>query len=112
MGLHIAWDRGLKKVELQVDALTILNLVEAECDPRHQHAMKFMEIRDLLRRDWEIRIRHVYREGNRAADFLAGIGFQFPLGYHLIPTSNVNLGFHLRYDCIGITEPRSVILNN
>ncbi|CAN1175291.1 Putative ribonuclease H protein At1g65750 [Linum perenne] len=39
MGLHIAWDRDLKKVELQVDAMSVLHLVEIEGDPRHQHAM-------------------------------------------------------------------------
>ncbi|CAN1127891.1 hypothetical protein LINPERHAP2_LOCUS4302 [Linum perenne] len=80
MRLHIAWDRGLRKVELQVDVTTVIHLVEAEDDPRQQHAMKIMEFKDLL--------RHVFREGNRVAD--------------------VALGFHLRYACLCITEPRLV----
>ncbi|CAN1156119.1 Putative ribonuclease H protein At1g65750 [Linum perenne] len=65
-----------------------------------------------LIREWDIKVRHVYREGNRAADFLASLGFNITLGYHSIVPSDPRLGLHLRYDCIGITEPRSILLND
>ncbi|CAN1184505.1 hypothetical protein LINPERHAP2_LOCUS37019 [Linum perenne] len=58
-----------------------------------------------------VRLRHVYIEGNHAADFLDDIGFNHPIGCHMVPPSDVNLGYHLRYDCIGITEPRLIIDN-
>ncbi|CAN1331699.1 Putative ribonuclease H protein At1g65750 [Linum perenne] len=111
-GLQTAWELGLTKVELQVDSSAIVQLVEEEGEPTHQHAMEVLEFRDLVARDWDVRLRHVYREGNHAADFLAGIGFSFPVGYHTIPPSDVNLGFHLRYDCFGISEPRLIIEND
>ncbi|CAN1186152.1 hypothetical protein LINPERPRIM_LOCUS35928 [Linum perenne] len=71
-----------------------------------------MNFRDLFARDWNARLRHVYREGNHVADFLACIGFRHPIGCHMVPTSNVNLGYHLRHDCIGISEPHLIIIAN
>ncbi|CAN1849019.1 Putative ribonuclease H protein At1g65750, partial [Linum perenne] len=111
MGLHIVWDNGWRKVELQVDSTTVIYLVEAAGEPLHQHAMEVMDIRDLLLRDWEVRIRHIYREENHEADFLAGIGFNHPIGCHMIPNSDVNLGYFFRYDRSGVSEPYTIILN-
>ncbi|CAN1178451.1 hypothetical protein LINPERHAP2_LOCUS33673, partial [Linum perenne] len=71
---------GLTKVELQVDSSAIVQLVEEEGEPRHQHAMKDLDFRDLVARDWDVRLRHVYREGNHAADFLACIGLSYSIG--------------------------------
>ncbi|CAN1148866.1 hypothetical protein LINPERHAP2_LOCUS16726 [Linum perenne] len=64
MSLRIAWDHGLRRVELQVDCTTVIKLVEAEGEPLHQHAMELLDLRELLHRGWEGRLRHLYREGN------------------------------------------------
>jgi hypothetical protein len=32
------------------------------------------KIRDLLKLNWEVRIRHIFWEGNRCADVLANLG--------------------------------------
>ncbi|CAN1147580.1 Putative ribonuclease H protein At1g65750 [Linum perenne] len=89
-GLRTAWDLGFRKVEVQVDSMAVLALVNSAENP----------------------IRHVYREGNRAADFLADMGFRLPPGVHSFPTTDVNLGFYLRYDCTRVTEPRMITLND
>ncbi|CAN1174509.1 Putative ribonuclease H protein At1g65750 [Linum perenne] len=90
----------------------MLALVKNDESPSHQHTLEVLDIQDLLRHDWEVEIRHVYREGNRAADYLADMGFRFPLGVHSFPTTYVNLGFHLRYDCTRVTEPRLIMIND
>ncbi|CAN1149046.1 hypothetical protein LINPERHAP2_LOCUS16805 [Linum perenne] len=91
IGLQLAWELGQRKVVLQVDSRAAIQLLE---------------------RDWEVSIRHTYREGNHAADFLAGIGHGYPLGRSSIPISDPSLGYFLRYDCMRISETRSIILNN
>ncbi|CAN1850420.1 Putative ribonuclease H protein At1g65750, partial [Linum perenne] len=111
-GLQKTSKLGLTKVELQVDSSAIVQLVEDEGEPRHQHAMEVLEFRDLFARDWDVRLRHVYREGNHAADFLACIGLSYFIGCHMVPPSDVNLGYHLRFDCIGISEPHLIIEND
>ncbi|CAN1129316.1 hypothetical protein LINPERHAP2_LOCUS5154 [Linum perenne] len=72
---------------------------------RHQHASEVMAIRERLKRDWEVTIPHIYREGNYVADYLADIEHGFPLGTHLIDVSDCTLGYFLRHDCMGISEP-------
>ncbi|CAN1193376.1 Putative ribonuclease H protein At1g65750 [Linum perenne] len=111
-GLQVAWELGLSKVELQVDSSAIIQMIEEVGEPKHQHAMEVLEFRDLVARDWDVQLRHVYREGNHAADFLAGIEFSFPIGCYRIPPSDVNLGYYLRYDCISISEPRLIVEND
>ncbi|CAN1836623.1 hypothetical protein LINPERHAP1_LOCUS34832 [Linum perenne] len=73
---------------------------------------RFWILQDLLRRDWEVHLLHVFKEGNRAADFLAYIGFNFPLGVHSIPYSDVNLGFHLHYDWLVSLNFDQLLLND
>ncbi|CAN1256843.1 hypothetical protein LINPERPRIM_LOCUS9431 [Linum perenne] len=52
------------------------------------------------------------REANKVADFLANQGHLFPFGTHLFPLSDCNLGHILRYDCLGISEPRFILIDN
>ncbi|CAN1825720.1 Putative ribonuclease H protein At1g65750 [Linum perenne] len=110
-GLRLAWKEGVRQVELQVDSLAIVQLIEAPGDPQHQHSMEVRDVKDLLSRDWDVRIWHVYREANHAADHLASTGFKFPLDIHSVSPSDVNLGYFLRYDCFGISESRSILMS-
>ncbi|CAI0475113.1 unnamed protein product [Linum tenue] len=57
--------------------------------------MVVSEIRRILQRDWQVRIEHVFREGNAVADFLASTGHSIPPGVHIInqPSSMLNYCF-------------------
>ncbi|CAN1192283.1 hypothetical protein LINPERHAP2_LOCUS41473 [Linum perenne] len=59
-----------------------------------------------------IQINHTYREGNHAADFLPSTGYDYPLGSHTISISDSKLVYFLRYDCMGISEPRTILIND
>ncbi|CAN1266005.1 hypothetical protein LINPERPRIM_LOCUS12404 [Linum perenne] len=74
--------------------------------------MEVLDFQELCKRDWEIQTRHVFREGNRAPDFLAGLGSSYPLGTPSIFVGDAKLGLHLRYDCMDVSEPRLIILND
>ncbi|CAN1169067.1 hypothetical protein LINPERPRIM_LOCUS19575, partial [Linum perenne] len=65
--------------------------------PEHQQAAEVIHFRNLCRRDWRITICHIFREANKAADFLASQGYDFLFGTHLFPLSDCNLGHILRY---------------
>ncbi|CAN1165133.1 hypothetical protein LINPERPRIM_LOCUS33574 [Linum perenne] len=73
--------------------------------------MEVIQFRELCSRDWMIQIRHTYREGNHVADFLASLGYDYPIGSHSILSNDVRLGYFLRYDCMGISELRSISIN-
>ncbi|CAN1818919.1 Putative ribonuclease H protein At1g65750, partial [Linum perenne] len=108
-GIRRAWAEGFRKVEVRMDSqAAIAILTDSNQSIEHQHALEVLEFRNWVDKDWELRLKHVYREGNQAADFPANLGHSLPRGYHLIPISDCNLAYYVRYDCLGMSEPRMV----
>ncbi|CAN1187850.1 Putative ribonuclease H protein At1g65750 [Linum perenne] len=67
-----------------------------------------MEFQDWLRRDWVIKIKHVYREANHAADYVANYGHNITGGTQMMDNSYRNLAYFIHYDCMEISEPKLV----
>ncbi|CAN1188297.1 Putative ribonuclease H protein At1g65750 [Linum perenne] len=111
-GIKRAWEAGYQRVEIQSDSKAAIDiLIDNSAVISHSHAMEVLEFRDWLRRDWEIKIRHVYREANFAADYLASRGHSLPRGSHYFDLSDSRLAHLIRYDCMGISEPRMILIN-
>ncbi|CAN1152969.1 Putative ribonuclease H protein At1g65750 [Linum perenne] len=89
-GLELAWDFGYMQIDLQIDSQVAVAILTASENPT---------------------IKHIYREANKVVDFLTEQGSYFPIGTHLFPLIDSNLGYFLRYDCMGISEPRLIYLN-
>ncbi|CAN1750361.1 Putative ribonuclease H protein At1g65750 [Linum perenne] len=111
-GLEFSWTSGHKKVRLQTDSQSAASLILADDPPLHQHASEVLAIRELLQRNWQVDIHHIFREGNGAADFLANMGHCFDPGIQIVPTSDCNLGYFLRKDCMRIAELRMISILN
>ncbi|CAN1753236.1 Putative ribonuclease H protein At1g65750 [Linum perenne] len=111
-GLELAWQYGFRQVELQVDSKSAISLLLSPDPPEHQQAAEVIYFQNLCRRDWRVTTRHVFREANKAVIFLASQGYEFPFGTHLFSLSNCNLGHILRYDRLGISEPRLIPVVN
>ncbi|CAN1743222.1 Putative ribonuclease H protein At1g65750 [Linum perenne] len=90
-GLSIAWNLGYRRVLVQMDSAAAIAILEAKGEIDHQH---------------------IYREANKAADSLANRGHSLGLGCHLISGSDRGLGLYLRYDCIGVSENRLILINS
>ncbi|GMI74428.1 hypothetical protein HRI_001112100 [Hibiscus trionum] len=67
--LH-AWRLGFRKVWLESDNLEVMRILKGESTALSGDALVDL-IFGLLCRDWEVRIQHIGREGNKVADFLA-----------------------------------------
>ncbi|CAN1147638.1 Putative ribonuclease H protein At1g65750 [Linum perenne] len=87
--LQLAWERGYRKIQ---QSATIIKAIE------------------LLQRNWEVQIIHVYRESNHAADYLANVGHSCPLGFHVLEQFDPNFCYWLHYDQLGVSE-ECLILN-
>ncbi|CAN1163895.1 hypothetical protein LINPERPRIM_LOCUS32863 [Linum perenne] len=59
----------------------------------NQFATEVLALRELLHRNWQMVIKHVYREANRAANFLANRCHNFALGSHEFSISDVSFGY-------------------
>lgn len=72
-GLKLAWELKFDHIEVETDAQELVDAIQGTTFlPDADTTVK--EIRQWLRRDWEISLRHVYREANRCADSLARLG--------------------------------------
>ncbi|KAF7839972.1 RNA-directed DNA polymerase [Senna tora] len=70
-GLEVAWKIGMRKVQLESDSLGAVNLIKDPPGNAHTSFSLASKIIGLLNRDWEVRVRHVYRDANLAADLMA-----------------------------------------
>ncbi|CAN0904536.1 Putative ribonuclease H protein At1g65750 [Linum grandiflorum] len=81
-GMERAWRLGVSNLEVQLDSLTAISLFQEQGSCDHQHAVLVLKFRKLVTRNWSVRLRHVYREANQAADFLAALGHSLSFGSH------------------------------
>ncbi|CAN1726178.1 Putative ribonuclease H protein At1g65750 [Linum perenne] len=111
-GLQLAWGKGFKKVILRMDSQAAISILTDEASPEHQHGLEVLIFREMCSRNWSVKIEHTYREGNYAADHLAALGYDYPIGNHMVSTTCNSLVYFLRRDCIGVSEPRSILIND
>ncbi|CAN1162575.1 Putative ribonuclease H protein At1g65750 [Linum perenne] len=111
-GIEMAWALDCRRVELQLDSRAPVALLSRDGIQDHQHTLEVMAFQELCRREWVVSIRHVYREANRAADFLANRGHVFPYGVHHFPIVDCNLNYVLLYDSLGVSNPRLIAVND
>ncbi|CAN1131367.1 Putative ribonuclease H protein At1g65750 [Linum perenne] len=108
-GVRRAWEAGYRKLEIQMDSKVAVEiLLNANLATSPQFTLETLEFRDWLQRDWVVKVKHVYREANHAADYLANLGHNTTRGSHEVDCSDCNLAYFIRYDCMGISEPRVI----
>ncbi|CAN0842055.1 Putative ribonuclease H protein At1g65750, partial [Linum grandiflorum] len=108
-GLTLAWNWGARRVAIQTDSLAASKLLQQRDNPDHQHASLVLQFQQLLRREWEVKLFHVYREGNCLADHLVGRGHGLPLGTHPVDVSDPAVASWLAYDRLRSSQPRLVL---
>ncbi|CAL1384470.1 unnamed protein product [Linum trigynum] len=105
-GLKIAWQRGYRRIQLNLDSLTALEIIKQRQNDNHRHGSLAKQFSYLLNLDWEVTVSHVYREANCAADFLANKAHDFDFGTHPFNVCDVDLVQWLRHDVMGISHER------
>ena len=107
-GLLLAWNKGWRQAMLEIDstsAIALIHNTNAEC---HPYASVLKHVQSLLQRAWVVKIQHIYRERNRAADFLASLGHGLQLGVCFYDLPPIGLASFLREDVAGISFLRLV----
>ncbi|CAN1822878.1 Putative ribonuclease H protein At1g65750 [Linum perenne] len=90
-GLKLVCSLNIRKVTIQTDSWVVVSILQKEEGPSSQHAALIVEFHELISRDWELSLSHVYREANCAADYLANIGHSYSVGMYLFQCSNSSL---------------------
>ncbi|CAN1292475.1 Putative ribonuclease H protein At1g65750, partial [Linum perenne] len=110
-GIKLAWNLGVRRVAVQSDSRTALDILHRETGSTSQHAALVAEFRELRSRGWEISLSHIFREANGAADHLANLGHSYDIGMYCFNCPDSPLSHWLRYDLVGVALPR-VVRNN
>ena len=72
-GLQLAINEGLKNIKIEGEDLFVINVVIGISSPSQQIANIIQDIKVLLARFDNWKIKHIYRETNRAANRIANV---------------------------------------
>lgn len=70
-GLKLAWSSNYRHVILESDCLEAVDIVMGRCGGTREDRAIVQECKEFLARDWSITIRHIFREANKIADWIA-----------------------------------------
>lgn len=105
-GLELAWAEGLRKISVAVDSTAVMTLISKEPEQFNPNRPLIKACRNYLKRAWECKIEHTYREGNQAADWLANHSHNEPQGLTISrdpPQGSISI---LNNGVMGVTTPR------
>lgn len=84
----------------------VVQLLTKEDYGTNVHVAIVREINHLLLQDWQVRIQHIYREGNRCVDWLVNVGFSLPMHLHSYVQVLNDLQQLLTDDIMGVCWPQ------
>ena len=81
--LELTWSLGITHLIMEMDSLGVVNLTKHPIDNKYPYSTLSLKIKHLLDRSWAVRVKHIYREANRAANFMASLGHVSAFGIRL-----------------------------
>ena len=88
-----------------MDSSVAVALINKDIDSKHPYGTVIARIKELLLRNRQVNLQLIYRESNRAADWLADLGHSLNLGVCFYFTSPSGLSVILRNDLAGVSLP-------
>ncbi|MBA0637984.1 hypothetical protein Godav_025381 [Gossypium davidsonii] len=64
---------GIRRLILKVDSIDVVNILTSDAKDGEFNLIR--KVRDYLKKEWEVVIQHVYKEGNKVADSLASMAW-------------------------------------
>ncbi|KAK2656586.1 hypothetical protein Ddye_009638 [Dipteronia dyeriana] len=79
-GLNMAWKSGYRKVIVESNSLTTIQLLTKDINSNHRLLNLVQNYKRMIVDDWICEVVHVYREVNMVADGLAWLGHGMAIG--------------------------------
>ena len=93
---------------MEVDSSCVAQIISKQAAVPNAFYALVVAIRELLSKNWQVSITHIYREANSAADFMANMAHSIPVGLHLFPNQSVGIYSIISQDMFGFIQPRLV----
>ena len=108
-GLEMARELHIKKLVVQLDNQACVQAIIGDVEGSGECTHIINACRRLVRdSSWDIRVSHIFREGNRAADWLANYGVAQPLRFFVLEDIPLSFSRILEEDCRGVALPRFI----
>ncbi|CAN1292628.1 Putative ribonuclease H protein At1g65750 [Linum perenne] len=106
--MRLEWDKGIRRLCIQTDSKALVLLFKDGANLDHRLASHVEQFHSYKSRDIEVLIRHIYREANNVADYLANLGHLLDIGCHVFLYLDSKLLYWLGYDRTGVCLPRDI----
>lgn len=106
-GLTAEWERRFRRMECEVDSKFVFDLLHNQGMGSNDFHSLVWSIRGVLDREWVVVFRHVYRERNRSADYMANVAIGVNL-YEALTKGMLNI---IHQDAAGICLPRLTLFS-
>ena len=106
--LEVAYSLGQRKIILEMDYGCAVMLIRKTWDKSHPFSTLIGRIHHLVNRSWEVHIAQIYREANKAADFMASKGHSLDCGLIVFCEPPLGLSSILLEDIRGVALPRMI----
>ena len=107
-GLTLAWNAGIKRLLVEVDNLCVTQMISKQVVLPNAFYALVVVIWDLLSKNWQIFITHIFREANSAVDFMTNMAHSILYGLHLFSSPPVSIYSIISQDMFGVTQPHLV----
>jgi ribonuclease HI len=71
IGVDMARRQGITHLQVESDSKVLVDMVTGKCNINGNVPTLIRRIRDLKNMSWQVQINHIWREGNKSADWLA-----------------------------------------
>ena len=88
---------------VEVDSLCVSQIISKQVVVPNAFYAIVVAVQELLSRNWQISITHIFRKANSAADFMANMAHSVPHGLHLFTSLPVGIYSIILQDMFGIT---------
>lgn len=109
-GLNMAWQSEIRWLQVELDNACVYQMVTTSFLLYNEFTSLIWSIKELLKHDWHVRISHIYRDANYAAEHIANLGTSLPLGLHMFCIPPKNVKPRVSYDVQGVAYPRFISL--
>jgi ribonuclease HI len=109
-GLSIAKAHNINKLEVQIDSTVVLQCLTSSKECRIRGRRLVQRIRGLIGEDMEVQFKHVYREANKVADYLANLGCNLVNGITLFDVPPREVQQLVDDDVLGVSTSRMIIV--
>ena len=83
-GLMLARELQLPNVIVELDAAIVVQFLTLGLPIQHPYSVLVHDALQLITEGWVSKVRHILREGNRCADFLANLAQSKPFGVTIL----------------------------